>query len=275
MLLIPCPVVRRRATRSNSPTAAMRRCSVRRPTRRWRNGSTTSICATIRRGPHRRALASQRRLPPAGSRCGATRAPTRSSAARPQPARAGCPESERDLTQTGLPPGREAASIDRSRPLVVRVRRHALRRATRATRSPPRCSPTACSFVGAQLQVPPPARHLRRRDRGAERAGAARARCAHRAQRARDHGRAVRRARRARARTAGRRCAFDFGAITGVLSRVPAGRLLLQDLHVAADAQWWLCYEHFIRRAAGMGTRADRDAIPTATSISMPIATCW
>ena len=39
--------------------------------------------------------------------------------------------------------------------------------------------------------------------------------------------------------------------------------------------RWWLRYEHFIRRAAGMGRAADASPIPIATSTSTRIATCW
>ena len=39
---------------------------------------------------------------------------------------------------------------------------------------------------------------------------------------------------------------FDVGAINNAVSRC-FPRLLLQDIHVAADAQWWLRYEHVIR----------------------------
>ena len=52
-----------------------------------------------------------------------------------------------------------------------------------------------------------------------------------------------------------------------------AGRLLLQDLHAAAELLDEV-YEPLIRRAAGLGKRpAEPD--PTATTSCTPIATCW
>ena len=90
---------------------------------------------------------------------------------------------------------------------------------------------------GPQLQVPPAARHLQRRHRGAERARAARAGRAHRAERPRHDARAYRRSRRRepeslavaalRRRRAQRR-------------RFPpdSGGLLLQDVHVARETPW-------------------------------------
>ena len=103
------------------------------------------------------------------------------------------------------------------------IRRHAGLGTARQRRPPRR----------PQLQVPPAARHRDGRGRGAQRAGPARHRGSHRAQRARHRGRAVRgagrRERQLLARPRARR-------VRGHPARrpLPAGRLLLQDLHVAA-----------------------------------------
>ena len=143
----------------------------------------------------------------------------------------------------------------------VRVRRRALRGLRRRharlgaarQRRPPR---------RAQLQVSPAARHRHGRRRGAERAGAAR------------------RAARAPSPTCARRPSssttgssptsqnrwpslrFDVGAVNDVVVALPAGGLLLQDVHVAADAAWWLRYEHVIRARRRHGPRARREPDP-------------
>ena len=69
--------------------------------------------------------------------------------------------------------------------------------------------------------------------RGAECAGRAAHRRAARAEHARDHGRAVTMGSMPRARTAGRRSRFDRAGGQRAARAVLAGRLLLQDLHVA------------------------------------------
>ena len=129
-------------------------------------------------------------------------------------------------------------------------------------------------LVGAQLQVPPSARHLQRRRRGAERARAARARRAHRAQCARDAGRAVRRARRAkpellavaalRHRCASplrcRRCCRRASITRRSCGRPHAGWRDLRAAHPSRGRH---------------GARAAASPIPIATSMSTRIATCW
>ncbi len=86
-----------------------------------------------------------------------------------------------------------------------------------------------------QLQVSPAARHLQRRHRRAECAGAARARRAHGAERARHDARALRRARRRQpellAVGAVRRRRDQRRAVAA-----DSRRFLLQDVHVAAHA---------------------------------------
>ena len=67
-----------------------------------------------------------------------------------------------------------AAALRRSEPAPLRftLRRAGLRRVRRATPSPRRCWPTACTGSAHQHPARPAARHLRRRRRGAERARA-------------------------------------------------------------------------------------------------------
>ncbi len=66
----------------------------------------------------------------------------------------------------------------------------------------------------------------------------------------------------------------DFGRINDALSRVLPGRLLLQDLHVAAQG-----LEGAVRAGdsprGGLGPRAHRRPIRTAMRSAMPIATYW
>ena len=52
--------------------------------------------------------------------------------------------------------------------------------------------------------------------------------------------------------------ALDIGQINGKFSRISARRLLLQDIHVAAELHWKHVYEPLIRRAAGLGVCAAR-----------------
>ena len=124
--------------------------------------------------------------------------------------------------------------VDRTRTAALRIRRRRLSRvrrrhagfgAARQRHSPRR----------PQLQVSPAARHLQRRHRGAECAGATRARRAHGAERARDDARALRRARRRQpellAVGALRRRRDQRRAVAAV-----SRRFLLQDVHVAAHA---------------------------------------
>ena len=107
----PLPVVRRRAARSSSPTAATRRYDGPRSTRRRTNGSATSISATIRWG---RTTNGGRTARAAGngSWFAATRARTRSSAA---PSRASPRRRRRDDADAGA--CRIGGIVDRTRSL--------------------------------------------------------------------------------------------------------------------------------------------------------------
>ena len=179
----------------------------------------------------RRSSASARRRPTAA----------RSRADEPQPFR--------------LP--RRAALIDRTRPLALHLRRPRATRAMPATRWPRRCSPTACTWSAAASSTTGRAASSRA---GAEEPNAlvaARRRRAHRAERARDHGRALRRARSPRARTAGRRSRFDLGAVNGLLAPLlPAGFYYKTFMWPPRSGS--CVYEPLIRRAAGLGRRRAR-----------------
>ena len=132
----------------------------------------------------------------------------------------------------------------------------------RAIRWRRRCWPTACIWSGARSSITGRAASVacgseepnalvdgdaRRRARDAEPAG--------------DAGRALRRARGRQPEPLAVARRATCGAINDRLSPIFAGRILLQDLHVAAflpdNWAWTRCYEPAIRRAAGLGTGAD------------------
>jgi sarcosine oxidase subunit alpha len=66
---------------------------------------------------------------------------------------------------------------------------------------------------------------------------------------------------------------FDIGEVNA-LCALPAGGLLLQDLHPSAPG-WKHVFEPFIRQSAGLGRRRKKHATPTPTSISMPMWMSW
>ena len=68
-----------------------------------------------------------------------------------------------------------------------------------------------------------------------------------------------------RARTAGRRSRFDVGAVNDLALAAVLGRLLLQDLHVAAGVLEARSTSRSSARAAGLGVAPDASPIPTAT----------
>ncbi len=170
--------------------------------------------------------------------------------------------------------------IDRARAAPLHLRRPRLRGLCRrhaglgaaGPRRPPR---------RPLVQVPPAARLPGGRLGGAERArhGRPRRRPLD-AEPARHPGRALRRARRARARTTGRRSLSTSARSTSLLSPMLGGRLLLQDLHGPALRQG--------RKALGATCSSRRSAAPPAsatpttepdpgpsTPTASPIATCW
>ena len=115
----------------------------------------------------------------------------------------------------------------------------------------------------ALVQVSPAARNSGRRGRGAERAGRRLARAWQvYAQPARDAGRALRGPRRRSSQNAGRRSAFESGAVNDLLSSLFAPASITRPSWSRMSANWaWRIYEPLIRRAAGLGaapTRADR-----------------
>ena len=121
--------------------------------------------------------------------------------------------------------------IDRARADHVHLRRQAGRRRSRATRSPPRCSPRAGARSVALVQVPPPARRavrlrpVRELARAGRRAPGVRA-CGEPACEA---------AWPSSTRTPGRRSTSTCMRATDMRRRaVHAARLLLQDVHPAA-----------------------------------------
>ena len=207
-------------------------------------GSPTSICATIPRGPHDELWQHS-----AGCRHWFTRAARHAHARHPRQRAPG----ER------LPEPRDDAAVSprrrrRRRPRAaarVHVRRRALRGLSPATRSPRRCSPTACTSSRAASSIT---------GRAASSAPAARSPtrwCSSRAARAPSptcarRRRALRRPRRREPEPLAVARASTSARSTTSLSRAPARGLLLQDVHVAADA------------AVVAALRARRSAAPPA-----------
>ena len=111
--------------------------------------------------------------------------------------------------------------------------------------------------------------------RGAECAGAAGARRAHRAQRARDHAASSTTASSPRARTAGRRVALRRRRAQRRAVALLPGRLLLQDVHVAADAALVAALRARDPPRRGHGPRAARARSRPLRASAMRTATCW
>ena len=250
MLLIPCPWCGPRSqieftyggdATSTRPTP---RCA------RRRRGSPSSICATI---PPARTTSCGCTAPVAGSgsACGATRA--RMTILASARARRGAAGGRRDDASAFV--CRRAAIVDRVAAAGVRVRRRAATRAIPATRSPRRCSPTACtssraasSITGRAASSPPAARSRMRW-------------CSSRAARAPSPTCARRRAELydglvAASQNRWPSLRFDVGAINDVLSRLLPAGFYYKTFMWPPSPQAWLRYEHVIRAAAGMGRAA-------------------
>ena len=150
----------------------------------------------------------------------------------------------------------------------------AAHRASPATRSPRRCSPTASISSGGRSSITGRAassrRERRSRTRWSPSIAAADARRRTFAPPRSSSTRAWSRA----ARTAGRRSAFDVGATADCLVAVPVGRLLLQDLHVAARRSGRTSTSRLIRAERRPRQGAEAAPTPTATFSATPIATC-
>ena len=253
---------------------AARRCRAAR-------GTTTSTCATTR--PARIASCGiTRRLPRlAGrdarhaharrsSRVEAAARAVRSRARlrtprdgrrrpRPQPAPRLASRAGSDRPQ----PSRSRFTFD-GRALSRPSRRHAGLGAARQRRAAGR----------PLVQVPPAARHPDGRAGGAQRAGRAAHRRAARAEHARDHGRALRRARRREPEPLAVARASTCWRSTQLLAPFLVGGLLLQDLHVAGVVlgEGLRAADPPRRRPR---PRRRREPIPTPTRRRSRIATCW
>ena len=165
------------------------------------------------------------------------------------------------------------ASIDRA-PDPLHLRRQALQRLRRRHARLRACSPTACSCSAARSSITvraaslPRARRSRTRwSRSIAARRAARRTCA----RPRS---SCTRASSPRARTAGRRLDFDVGAVNDLLSPLLLGRLLLQDVHVAARRRGTSCTSPSSAARQASATRR-RSPIRTVTRSASRIATCW
>ena len=215
-------------------------------------------------GPAPRALVSRRRLPRLAGRH-AQHAHARDQRRDVRARRGGEAVSAHRLASGGL--------IDRARPLSFTLRRADVLSGFAGDTLASALMANGVQAGRALVQVSPPARHPDRRLRGAERAGRAAHRRAARAEHARDHGRALRRARRGEPEPL---------AVARVRSRrdqrlaraVPRRRLLLQDLHVAGDVlgDALRAADPPRRRPRPRGRRG---AIPTTTRRPTRIATCW
>ena len=152
------------------------------------------------------------------------------------------------------------------RPHLCRAsRRHARLRAARQRRSARR----------AQLQISPAARHLHGRSRGAQRARRAAPRRAPRAQLARHHRSSCSTGLVADSQNRWPSLALRPARDQRTALALPAGRLLLQDLHVAA-----LVLGEGLRAADPPHAQVSADAArraptPTPTSTRTRTATCW
>ena len=124
---------------------------------------------------------------------------------------------------------------------------------------------------GAQLQVPPPARHRRRRVGGAQRARPCRRRTTGRAEPEGDPGRAVRRARGREPEPLADTRARRGSAGQHRLEAVP-GRVLLQDVHVARLVVDALRALH--PQGGGARARLRSSPTPTTTTAATHSATC-
>ena len=250
MLLIPCPWCGPRSqiefTYGGDATVA----PARRPTRRKRTGSLR-LHPRQSDGPARRAGG----LHSAGCRQWfKVRRDTRTheilGSAAPGAA------LPRWLTDDAvLPPGERR----NRRPVAAAALRRSTARptkATPATRSLPRFSPTACISSAAASSITGRAASS---SAGVEEPNALvqlGARRAHRAQCPRDHAGALSTGSSQRARTAGRRFASTSARSTTLASRlIPAG-FYYKTFMWPPTPKWWLRYEHLIRHAAGMGRAA-------------------
>ena len=195
--------------------------------------------------------------------------PTRSARPRPRRRRQRVERRERAACAPA-----SGGRIDRSRPLRFHFRRRAPTVALPATRSPRRCSPTAC-ISRPLVQIPPPARHPGRRRRGAERARGAYAAMRLATPRifARPRSSSTRGSWR-RARTAGR-ASRSMSARSTICSSpfIPAGFYYKTFMWPRARVAVALRAAHPRRR--GPRARARRSPTPTATRSATPIATCW
>ena len=104
----------------------------------------------------------------------------------------------------------------------------------------------------AQLEVPPPARHRRRRRRGAERASCSSKPAPRTVPNARATEVALYEGLVARSVNAGRASSFDLMAVAGLFARfMPAGFYYKTFMW---PQSFWRRYEHYIRKASGLGT---------------------
>ncbi len=232
MLLIPCPWC---GPRNQVEFTYGGDATVQRPAADARSTRGWFVYVYVRDNPAgsaRRAVVPRRRLPAVVHACSATRARTTSSAAPPPAAPL---RRERAVTQ----PFRLAAGgvVDRARPLRVRIRRRAHYRRLRRRharlgaarqRRPPRRRAASSTTGRAASSAPAPTSRTRWSSSRAARAPSPT--CARRRVELYDGLVAT-----SQNRWPSRR--FDVGAINDTRRALPARGLLLQDVHVAADAE--------------------------------------
>ena len=155
------------------------------------------------------------------------------------------------MSQVAPPAAAAAASIAPSR--CASPSTAGAIRAMPATRWPRRCSPTASRWSARSFKYHRPRGIVAARRRGAERAGPARQRRAHRAQPARHADRALRRPDRRQPELLAAASTSTSARSTSLFSPLfPAGFYYKTFMW---PQRFWMSYEHFIRRAAGLGTR--------------------
>ncbi len=146
--------------------------------------------------------------------------------------------------------------VDRSRPLAFSSTARATR-ATPATRSPPRCSPTACIWSAAASSITARAASV---TAGADEPNA----LVQLARGARTEPNCARRRSElydglvAASQNRWPSLRFDVGALNDAFSRLLPAGFYYKTFMWPPTPRWWLRYEHAIRRAAGHGPRGER-----------------
>ena len=268
MLLIPCPY----CGRAPGDRVPLRRRGAYRaaadpPSARRRGWADFLYLRTNPKGLHRRALAPHpwlRALLQRGARHGQRPHRRDLRGGEPQPATRRA-QARRAGMSPAVPRPPAGGRVDRTRAAPLHLRRRALRGLRAATRSPRRCSPTACISSAARSNITGraaswrPARRSRTRwSRSIAAAGAPRPTCA------RPRSSSTTASSR-RARTAGRRCASTSARSTTSLSPLLPAGFYYKTFMWPRGVLGQRLYEPRDPRAPPGSARAPPSPIPTAT----------